>query len=135
MIAPNWSPDPKQLRRFAVACLPGFALIGYGAHRWTDSTGLLATAVAIGGACFVVGLLRPERLRPIYLGMTAIALPLGWLASHVVLRAVFYGLLTPLGLVFRLMGRDPLRLAKPDVTSYWQEHRQQTDPVTYYRQS
>ncbi len=135
MIAPNWYPDHKQLRQFAVACLPGFALIGYGLHRWTGSTSLLATAVAIGAACCVAGLRWPETIRPVYIVMTTLTLPLGWLASQVFLHVVFYGLLTPLGLVFRVMRRDPLRLTKPDATSYWQEHQQQADPVTYYRQS
>jgi hypothetical protein len=48
--------------------------------------------------------------------------PVAWAVSTLLLAIVFYGLITPLGLLFRLIGRDPLdRSFKSDKDSYWQE--------------
>lgn len=135
MIAPNWRPGQQQLRQFAVACLPGFALIGYAVHRWTGSLDLLVLAVVVGGVCCLVGLMRPGIVWPLYAVLTAITLPIGWLASELFLRVLFYGVLTPLGVLFKLLRRDPLLLKRPQTETYWIERRQQEDPVTYYRQS
>ena len=38
-----------------------------------------------------------------------LAFPIGWTVSQVILAVMFYGLFTPIGLVFRLIGRDPLQ--------------------------
>lgn len=135
MIAPNWHPDERQLRQFAVACLPGFALVGYAAQRFTGSWGLASAIAACGLACAIVGALRPLRVWPVWVLLVTLTWPLGWLTSQVLLRLMFYGILTPLGLAFRLLGRDPLRLRRPETASYWQPRVQRTDPTTYYRQS
>ena len=39
-----------------------------------------------------------------------LAFPIGWTVSLVLLGLVYYGLFTPIGLVFRLVGRDALQL-------------------------
>ena len=41
-----------------------------------------------------------------------LAFPIGWTVSQVILLLMFYGLFTPIGLVFRLIGRDPLHRAR-----------------------
>ena len=41
-----------------------------------------------------------------------LAFPIGWTVSQVILLLMFYGLFTPIGLVFRLIGRDPLQRAR-----------------------
>lgn len=61
--------------------------------------------------------------------------PTGWLVTNVLLRIMFYGVMTPLGLIFQMWGRDPLQLKKPDVESYSRVRKQRTDAETYYRQS
>ena len=45
---------------------------------------------------------------------------IGWVVSRGILLVVFYGVLTPLGALYRLIGRDVLQL-KPDPgrESYW----------------
>ena len=42
-----------------------------------------------------------------------LAFPIGWTVSQVMLAMMFFGLFTPIGLVFRLIGRDPLHRARP----------------------
>lgn len=135
MISPDWYPTDKQLRQFAIACLLGSALVGYSLYRWSHDPTASYVLVGIGAICCGVGLLRPGALRPVYYLVMAVATPVGWVLSNLLLRIFYYGVLTPLGLVFRLIGRDALWLKKPPMSSYWQVHVQETDPRTYYRQA
>jgi hypothetical protein len=51
------------------------------------------------------------------------------------LAGVFYGLLTPLGLLFRLLGRDALdRSWRSDHDSYWQEKSAAENSRRYLQQ-
>ncbi len=47
-------------------------------------------------------------MRWVYIGWMILAFPIGWTVSQVMLAVMFFGLFTPIGLVFRLIGRDPL---------------------------
>lgn len=135
MISPNWYPDRRQLRQFAVICLFGFGLFGLMAWRWTGSWTAAIVLWSIGAAALVVGVPFPNAVRLLYVALTALALPIGWLVSQILLRALFYLVFTPLGLLFRMMGRDPLRLRRPAAESYWLVRVQRTDALSYYRQA
>jgi hypothetical protein len=134
MISPNWRPGTKQLRQFAAICLPGFALAGYMAHRLGASAEAGYWVAGLGGVCGLVGMAWPGFVRPLYFVLMAVTLPIGWLLSNLLLRAVFYGVFSPLGLLFRLIGRDALMLRRPASDTYWRPHDQRTDPMSYYRQ-
>jgi hypothetical protein len=64
-----------------------------------------------------------------------VTFPFGWAVSHLLLAILFYGLFTPLGLIFRLLGRDPLRRQRPlEQASYWTMKPAATDVRGYFRQ-
>ena len=135
MIAPTWYPNEKELRQFAVVSLFGFGLLGLVAHL---RFGLEITAYVlwvIGGLTFLIGLVSPKAVLFIYLILTAITFPIGWLISNLLLRILFYGIITPAGFLLSLLGRDPLRLRRPETKSYWLERKQPTQSASYYRQS
>ena len=52
----------------------------------------------------------------IYVGWMILAFPIGWTISQVILVVMFFGLFTPIGLIFRLLGRDPLHRARRALT-------------------
>ena len=135
MISPNWYPSPKQLRQFAVISLFGFGLAGLVFWRWTGSVKPAVVLGLIGAGVFLIGVPLPVAVRPVYVLLTAAALPIGWVVSQILLRVVFYGVLTSLGVLFKLIGRDPLRLRRPQVDSYWEQHAQRSDPLSYFRQA
>ena len=60
----------------------------------------------------LLGLLWPRVIRPVYVGWMVLAFPIGWTVSQAMLAVMFYGLFTPIGLLFRLIGRDPLHRAR-----------------------
>ena len=63
------------------------------------------------------------------------AVPIAWVVSHLVLVTIFYLVLTPIGLIMRLFGHDPLNARfDPDAKSYWQRRPEKTDSARYFRQ-
>ena len=78
---------------------------------------------------------RPEWVRFIYVGWMVLAFPIGWTVSQVMLAMMFFGLFTPIGLVFRLIGRDPLHRARPSGReSYWDPKPAPADLRRYFKQ-
>lgn len=145
MIPVNWHPDRRQLRLFGLACVVVFGALG----AWTFARGtLLGLAVGeavrptlaaalwtVAAACGVLALCAPSILRPLYVGLTALGLPIGYVVSRAVMAAVFFGVLTPIGLLFRAVGRDPLcRRWEPGRDSYWEPRPAMTDVRRYFRQ-
>ncbi len=48
---------------------------------------------------------------------------------------LYYGLFTPVALIFRIMGRDALdRRFEPDAATYWTKRKPVTDRKQYFRQ-
>jgi hypothetical protein len=63
-------------------------------------------------------------------------MPIGWIVSHLLLGVLFFGLFTPVGLVFKLIGRDALaRRYAPERASYWESKPGARDIRSYLRQS
>ena len=76
--------------------------------------------IAIVASTFIIlGFILPIFLKPIYFVWMIFAAILGWIMTRVILSLVFYLILTPIGLITRLLGEDFLKLKKVDSESYW----------------
>ncbi len=127
----NWNPKDRQLREFAVLCL--FVLPAV-AWFWGASPRSVAIAGAAGSCIAIVGLLRPATVRPLFLALTIMAMPVGMLMGELVVFTIFFLLFLPIALVFRILGRDTLQLrADHNSESFWKPKRAPTDIASYYR--
>ena len=137
----DWRPDARKLRQFALIWLAGFGAVGLivtwkvgalnGSGRWVAPGVLwvLASSVAL------IGLAAPRAVLPIYLAWMALALPIGWVMSHVILAAIYFGIFSSVALVFRLIKRDALsRRFDPTVDSYWVKRTAKSEVERYFRQ-
>jgi hypothetical protein len=129
-------PSTATLRWFAVFGVLFLGLLaGWQFFRHDNRTValvLLGLAVPLG----VLGVVRPSALRPVFVGAMVVAYPLNWLTSHVLLAVVFYCLFTPVGLLFRLVGRDALARRFPDGReTYWAAKPGAADVRRYFRMS
>jgi len=127
-------PTPRVLRQFAAAWLIFFLALAvvqlFLRHRAT-AAGVLSVVALIG----LAGLLKPSAVRWLFMGATVAAFPIGWVVTQVVLAVMFYAVLTPLALVFRLRGRDELQLRpKPEQTSFWITRHPERDVRRYLKQ-
>jgi hypothetical protein len=89
----------------------------------------------LAAATFAVGTVWPAVFRCPYRTLLVLTLPLAWIAGNLLLALIYFGLLTPLALGFRILGRDPLRRGfAPQAGSYWQPRLQVTDKRRYFHQ-
>lgn len=116
----------KELRRFGfTVAIPLALLAGLGVWR-----GHTLFPSVLGGLAFALGvlaLLAPRFLRPVHKHWMQMAHALGWLNTRVLLGLVYFLVMTPIGIVMRLMGRDPLDRRLKDRPSYWVGRKQPPD--------
>jgi hypothetical protein len=129
----NWNPSRRELRQFGVLWLVFFAGMAawlyfrHGPGLWPTVLGTGAVAVGLPGIAF------PALLKPIYVGWMIAAFPIGWTVSHLLLGSIFYLVISPIGLLLRLFGHDPMkRKFDRSAKSYWIEH-ERADTARYFR--
>ena len=97
----------------------------------TAAYGLWAAAAVL----ILVYYLIPTIRKPVYMGWIYAVMPIGWVISHLLLGAIFYLVVTPIGLAMRLLRYDPMhREFDREATSYWIERRRDTDVKSYFKQ-
>ncbi len=132
----QWHPTGRQLRVFGVS-----GLLASGAAAlvlcflWGVAILWAILVLALGGAIFLCSLISPRVARILYIGLALVGMPIGLVVSLILLAAFYFLLLTPLALVFRLIGRDSLhRRFEANVTSYWVPHQAGEDTERYFHQ-
>lgn len=135
LVRMNWQPDRGTLRRFSQFWLFFFGLIFGPLALANDHSALFYMSSAIGVAVWLIGLLRPEILRLPYVMLSMITFPMGWVVAHGLLAVAFFGVLTPIGVAFRLLGRERLsRRFDPTKKTYWEPHRSARELARYLKQ-
>lgn len=102
--------EKKQLRDFGLMVGGVFAVIGIWPLLFRGEP-LRFWAIGLGGVLIVLGAVLPSVLAPVFKGWMWIGHILGWINTRILLGIVFYGLVTPIGMIFRLMGKDTMRKA------------------------
>jgi len=136
LIEIDWSPKSRQLRNFGKIALAATAVISVllyllkgVAIQW------VLIIFAVGFIIFIISMISLKLTKMIYLGMILLTMPIGWVVSFILMAAFYFLLLAPLGLVFRLIGRDPLyRRFDPAAKSYWLSRRPPKGPEQYFHQ-
>jgi hypothetical protein len=134
MMEINWNPSRKELRQFGFLCLVffgGLASWRYYHSGLTIGVEILAAAALIGG---VLGAVAPQLLKWIFVGWIVAVFPIGWTVSHLLLGFIFFFVLTPIGLLLRVLGHDPMnRTLDRSAKTYWTTH-EQAPVARYFRQ-
>ncbi len=105
-------------RAFGAVFTAFFSLVGL----WPLLHGLALRpwALILAAGFALVTLTRPVWLAPLNRQWTRLGLLLHKIVNPVVLGLIFALTIVPMGLLFRLLGKDPLSLKrKPGTTSYW----------------
>ncbi|MBI4512186.1 MAG: hypothetical protein HY698_21315 [Deltaproteobacteria bacterium] len=136
MIEINRSPSRKELRQFGAVYLPAFcAILGALLYwRWGvtgAALGTWASGLVLSAACLCI----PGAGKWLFVGLQLVTFPIGWASSHALLAVVYYAVLTPVGIIMKAMGYDPMqRNRDPGAKTYWQERAQVMDKRRYFRQ-
>jgi hypothetical protein len=135
LVTINHRPTPQQLRTFSLCWLAFFGLWSTWAWwRHGPTTAVMAAALLSVGVP-LVGQVWREGLRRVYVGMSYLTWPIGFVLSWLILAVVFYLVMTPIALVMRLVGYDPLeRKWDPQAATYWVRRPPPPSPNQYFRQ-
>lgn len=144
MIEINLNPDESTLRQFGWIALFGFGFIALIA--WNDwlifSFGLGAAKPYVAGISGGLGVLSalfslvyPKANQPIFAGLSILTYPIGFVLSYVIMGTLFYVLIAPLAIFFKIVGRDAMhRSYDPEATSYWSDPRPARPKEAYFKQ-
>jgi hypothetical protein len=136
----QWSDIPRHptirtLRQFGALCLLCFGGLAYRGTTSEQSVTLVTAFAFVALAGGLLAAFRPQLLRPVFVSWMMLAFPIGWSVSRVFLAVLYYGVLTPLAVAFRWLGRDTLGLRRDtDQESYWQVKPVVNDLSAYLRQ-
>jgi hypothetical protein len=145
LVAFNKDPSARQLRQFGAIGLLVLGALGASAYWRASVLGIslsadaaTTTAYALWGAAGACGLLAavaPPALKWAFLGLSIVALPIGFVLSYVLLFSLYYFLFTPLGLGMRVFGWDPMmKKIDKDAASYWIRRGPPAPPRRYFNQ-
>jgi len=124
----------KELRNFGITIGIALGLLG-GLFLWRGKT-YYSYSFIIAAAFLFLGLTLPAALKPLHKVWMTISILMGWLMTRVILIILFYGILTPIGFIGRLCGKDflDIKLIK-NAPSYWVlRGKQEYDKKSYEQQ-
>lgn len=74
---------------------------------------------AIAAALTTWALLAPLSMKPLYKAWMKFGLIMNWINTRLILGVLFYGIFFPIGLIFKIIGKDPMdRKLDKNATSY-----------------
>jgi hypothetical protein len=97
----------REGRRFGLQVGPAFLLLG-GLLRWRGHELSSGVCWSLGAALILSGLVIPERLGLVYRGWMGLAFAVSRVTNPIIMGAIYFGVITPLGFLLRLFGHRPL---------------------------
>ena len=139
---PYTPPKEPSMRVFGIVMLAGFGLIG-GLSLWTGSRSgaqlrvtLGITLLVLGFVLFMWSLVLPKSLVPVSRAWMRFGETLGTVVSTILLSAVYFVVVTPIGWLMRATGTDPVdRRLERGGGSYWKPYVKSGSPKDYEHMS
>lgn len=131
----NRNPSTRELKWFGLILFVFFVLVSSLLLWRTQSLSLALTIWILGTLLTLLYFAVQPLRRPLYNGWMSAVYPIGWSLSHLLLGAIFFLVLMPIGLIMRLCGRDPIqRRFDPEAQSYWVPRNPDSNIARYFRQ-
>jgi hypothetical protein len=100
--------SPKEARRFGLVV--GAAFLVLGALAWWRGRPVTSQVFwGLGAALIIFGIVLPRALVPVHRAWMGLALAISKVTTPIFLGAVYFVVITPIGLVRRALGRDALK--------------------------
>lgn len=123
--------DKKKLREFGLTI--GIVLLVLGGFTMWRGRPVSPYLLAAGIAFIILGLTMPVILKPLQKLWMGLGIVSGFFISRIILSILFYAVVTPIGLVMKLLGKDLLdeRIDKARET-YWHARDINSKPKESY---
>lgn len=123
----------EEIRKFGIVI--GIILLIIGVILLWKKNIYYPILMIMGIFLFVGGLSIPIILKPIYIIWMIFATIMGWLMTRFILSLLFYGLITPISLIARLMEKKFIYLRWDKINnSYWNYRSNKVQNVDYEKQ-
>jgi saxitoxin biosynthesis operon SxtJ-like protein len=111
----------KDLKQFGLVLGGILFVIGF-VHFRKENVHVYPWLWSIGVLSIFLSIFIPKALKPLFVVFTKIAHIIGWVNTRIILTLIYYVVITPIGLVLRLVGKDLLDLKiEKEKESYWIE--------------
>lgn len=135
MIKLNTNPSKRDLRQFAMLWLPIFLCLLAYLGPWKSNATVTQGMLIAAAVSLVLGAVFPVAIKPIFVGAMIVTFPIGYVVSHVLLALTFFLVVTPMALVLKLLGKDPMtRRWNREATTYWEPVPQARNENDYFKQ-
>jgi len=109
--------SPRDGKRFGLLVGGAFLALG-GVLWWRGRDAAAWTGFGLGTLLIVAGLTIPGRLGPVHRAWMGVSLALSKVTTPVFMSGLYFIVLTPAGMLMRLLGRNPLT-RDPTRTTFW----------------
>ena len=129
----NIKSGKSDLRKFGITI--GIILIIISAFLFWKEKESFQIFFSIGAFLCIFGVVIPVILKPIYWIWMIFATILGWIMTRVILSILFYMILTPVGLILRIFGKQFIELKWITKNStYWNYRSDKPEKGNYEKQ-
>lgn len=133
-IAPGFRRSFRVEREFGLIVGGVFTLLSFWWLYRGKFVGVAQVSLFLGVALVLLGLIFPKSLVYPNRAWMRLAEALAVVSTGVILGFVFFAIVTPIGVVKRLFGWDPLHRREVSGLSYWRDYsKRQRDPRHYER--
>ncbi len=130
----NIKEDKTTLRKFGLTVGTVLLIVGIVLYLTGKSSSVVFGGVGV--LLILFGLILPNILKPLNKIWMTLAVILGWFMSRIILIVLFYLIITPIGFLLKIAGKDFLNLQSDnDKNSYWEiREKKVTEKIDYERQ-
>jgi hypothetical protein len=134
MMTINWSPAPREMRQWALIMAPALGLVGalFYFVDWgifAGGQGFAKFLWSFGAIAFLTGITGTKLGLPAYRTWMGFVYVISSAITYAALTLVYFGVVTPLALLARLLGRERLELRVRKRATYWRA----LDPTRTHR--
>lgn len=124
----NINSDKKKIKNFGF--LIGGVLIVLSIFIMWKGVTHYQIILIIGTVFILSGVIIPKVLKPIYKIWMTLAIILGWIMTRVILTILYYLIITPIGVIARLFGKQFLDLSwKKSTVSFWNKRSESVNEM------
>ena len=125
------STHKKDLRNFGITI--GIILLIITAIIFYKSEKVIELLFYSGVFLIGFGLVFPKILKPLYLIWMTFAVIIGWVMTRIILSILFYIIITPIGLITRILGRNNFHSKNKGLNNtFWNYRKLEKDELNKY---
>ncbi len=111
--------DKKKIRTVSLGLATILTAVGL-LKLYKDQMIVAIVLLYLGMTSLILAFFFQSLMKPVYIVFMKVAHILGWINTRILLGIIYYIIITPIGVIMKVFGKDLLdKRIKPDKGSYW----------------